>query len=173
MDSKRQAMTKITLGGQPISTSGFLPEIGKRLPDFILTKDDLTPLSLEDLRGKRVIFNIFPSVDTGVCASSSRRFNKEASMLDNTLVVCVSRDLPFAQKRFCAAEGLDNVVMVSDFRDGRFGENMGLTIVEGAFEGLHSRVVIVTDEEGVVTYTEQVPEIGQEPDYKSALDILL
>ena len=118
------------------------------------------------------MLNIFPSLDTDVCATSVRKFNAEASKLDNTVVVCVSKDLPFAHKRFCSTEGLDNVLTASDFRDGNFGESYGVTITTGPLAGLHSRAVVVLDESGVVRYTEQVPEIVQEPDYKSALAAL-
>ncbi|MAZ28608.1 MAG: lipid hydroperoxide peroxidase [Cytophagaceae bacterium] len=165
-------MAEITLGGNPTTTVGELPKVGSMAPDFKLAKNDLTNVTLEDYKGKYVVMNIFPSVDTGVCAASIRKFNEEASTLENTVVLCISKDLPFAQARFCAAEGLENVVNLSDFRTGKFGEDYGLSIGEGAFAGLHSRVVIVLDEEGKVLYEEQVPEIGQEPDYEAALKAL-
>ncbi|WP_031425519.1 thiol peroxidase [Flavimarina sp. Hel_I_48] len=165
-------MAKIALGGNTIHTSGTLPEIGKIAPQFKLAKSDLTDATLEDYNGRKVVMNIFPSVDTGVCAASIREFNKKASDLDETAVLCISKDLPFAQARFCGAEGLENVESLSDFRTGSFGSDYGLEITEGAFEGLLSRVVIVLDEEGKVIYTEQVPEIGKEPDYDSALSAL-
>ena len=165
-------MAQITLGGNETHTSGNLPEKGTKAPDFTLAKNDLSNASLSDFKGKRVVMNIFPSVDTGVCAASVRKFNKEASELENTAVLCISKDLPFAQTRFCAAEGLENVINLSDFRTGVFGKTYGLVISEGAFSGLHSRVVIVLDEEGTILYEEQVPEIGQEPNYEAALKVL-
>ncbi|HOI31854.1 MAG: thiol peroxidase [Bacteroidales bacterium] len=162
-------MATITLKGNQIHTVGSLPAKGSKAIDFKLVKTDLSNLSLEDLKGKKVVLNIFPSLDTDVCAASVRRFNQEASILDNTVVVCVSKDLPFAHNRFCSTEGLNNVVNASDFRDGNFGEKYGLTITDGPLAGLHSRAVVVLDEEGKVVYTEQVPEIVQEPDYEAAL----
>lgn len=162
-------MSEVTLGGNAIRTSGSLPEVGSQAKDFTLTKNDLSTTSLSDYKGKKVILNIFPSVDTGVCAASIRAFNKEASNLDNTAVLCVSRDLPFAQARFCGAEGIENVITVSDYATGKFGEDYGLTIIDPPFIHLHSRAIVVIDEEGKVAYTEQVPEIGQEPNYEKAL----
>ena len=129
--------------------------------------------SLSDFKGSKVVLNIFPSVDTGVCAQSVRTYNQEASEMENTKVLCISRDLPFAQKRFCAAEGLDNVHMLSDFKDGSFGKAYQLDFKNGAFEGLHSRCVLVLDENGIVKYTEQVQEVGEEPNYKASLYALL
>lgn len=163
-------MAIITLGGTPISTIGELPTIGSQAPAFTLYNDDLSTFNSSELAGKRVILNIFPSVDTGICALSSRKFNAEVSSLDNTTVACISRDLPFAMKRFCGAEGLNDVKMLSDFNTGAFGKGYGLEIADGGFAGLHSRCVIVLDERGRVIYTEQVPEIGQEPNYAAALD---
>lgn len=162
-------MASITLGGNSINTTGNLPEKGVKAPDFKLVKSDLSSLSLGDLKGKKVVLNIFPSLDTGVCAASVRQFNAAASELENTVVVCVSKDLPFAHSRFCVAEGLQNVVSASDFKDGSFGNDYGVTIAESPLAGLLSRAVVVLDEEGMVKYTEQVPEIAQEPDYESAL----
>lgn len=165
-------MASITLGGNPIETTGSLPSIGSKAADFTLTNSEMASKSLSDYDGQRKILNIFPSVDTGVCAASARKFNEEASKLDNTKILCISRDLPFAQKRFCAAEGIENVEMLSDFKDGSFGKNYGLEIKGGAFQGLHSRVVLVLDENNKVIYSEQVPEIAQEPDYASAIKVL-
>ena len=165
-------MADITLGGNPVKTSGELPQTGTQAPDFTLVKTDLSTVSLADFKGSRVVLNIFPSVDTGTCAASVRKFNEKASGLDNTKVLCISRDLPFAQNRFCGAEGLNNVISLSDFRDGSFGKSYGLTISNGPLEGLHSRVVIVIDENGMVKYTEQVPEIKDEPNYDNALAAL-
>lgn len=165
-------MANITLGGNAIETSGSLPKNGLKAKDFKLKAKDLSTKTLTDFKGFRKVLNIFPSVDTGVCASSVRKFNEEAAKLDNTKVFCISRDLPFAQTRFCGAEGLEDVVMLSDFVDGSFGKNYGLDIQDGPFAGLHSRVVIVLDENDTVIYSEQVPEIGQEPDYEAALNSL-
>jgi len=165
-------MASITLGGNPAKTIGSLPVNGSTAPNFRLTAIDLSIKTLSDYDGKRKVLNIFPSVDTGVCAASARKFNEEASKLNNTKVLCISRDLPFAQARFCAAEGLENVEMLSDFKDGTFGKENGLEISTGAFEGLHSRVVLVLDENNTIMHTEQVPEIGQEPDYAAALKVL-
>lgn len=162
-------MATITLGGNPIHTSGELPKKGSKVPDFQLVKTDLAVVSLSDFAGSRLVLNIFPSIDTGVCATSVRIFNQKASSLQNTKVLCISRDLPFAQKRFCGAEGIENVENLSDFKDGRFGQDYGLTITDGPLAGLHSRVVIVVDENGVITYSQQVPEIAEEPNYEAAL----
>ena len=165
-------MASITLGGNAINTSGSLPQVGTSAPDFALVKSDLSTASLSDYKGSRVVLNIFPSIDTGTCATSVRTFNAKASALENTKVLCISRDLPFAQKRFCGAEGLENVENLSDFKDGSFGKNYGLEITDSALAGLHSRVVIVLDENGVIKYSEQVPEIADEPNYENALAVL-
>ena len=165
-------MASITLGGNPIHTSGELPAVGTKMADFKLINTDLAIVSLSDFAGKKVVFNIFPSVDTGTCAASVRQFNKNASTLDNTTFLCISRDLPFAQKRFCAAEGLENVVSLSDFKNGEFGKTNGLEMTDGPLAGLHSRVIIVIDENGIVTHTEQVGEIADEPNYEAAIAIL-
>ena len=162
-------MASITLGGNPIHTSGELPKVGTKLADFKLVKNDLSIASLGDFAGSKLVLNIFPSIDTGTCATSVRKFNESASQLENTKVMCISRDLPFAQKRFCGAEGLENVVNLSDFKDGSFGKSNGLEIVDGVLAGLHSRAIIVVDEKGTVVYTEQVPEIANEPNYEAAL----
>ncbi len=165
-------MASITLKGNTIHTSATLPEVGQKAPDFELVNTDLSLSKLSDFEGSKVVLNVFPSIDTGICAASVREFNKEASNLSNTKVLCVSRDLPFAQARFCGAEGLENVVNQSDFKTGAFGKDYGLEIVDGPMQGLHSRAVIVLDEKGVVLYTEQVPEIVQEPNYAAALEAL-
>jgi thiol peroxidase len=162
-------MAQITLKGKPIHTIGTLPAVGSKAPDFKLTKTDLSDVSLKDFAGKRIVLNIFPSIDTGVCATSVRRFNQEAANLPNTVVLGVSRDLPFAHGRFCGAEGIKNVVTTSDLREGSFGTAYGVQIVDGPLAGLLSRSIVVLNEQGVVTYTEQVPEIAQEPDYAKAL----
>jgi len=143
--------------------------VGSTAPDFPVTASNLSKSTLADYKGFKVILNIFPSLDTGTCAASVRQFNKEASNLGNTKVLCISRDLPFAQARFCGAEGLDNVITLSDFASGQFGKDYGLEIVDGPLANLHSRVVIVLDENGVITYSQQVPEIVDEPNYKAAL----
>jgi thiol peroxidase len=165
-------MAHITLKGNPISTLGDLPAIGSIAPDFTMISTSLNHKSLKDYKGSKLILNIFPSVDTGTCATSVRAFNKSAASLDNTKVLCISRDLPFAQARFCGAEGIENVEMLSDFGTGRFGQDYQLEIVDGPLAKLHSRVVIVLNEEGVVTYSEQVPEIVDEPNYENALNSL-
>lgn len=165
-------MASITLGGNPIQTTGELPQTGSTAPAFTLVKTDLSSASLADFAGKKVVLNIFPSIDTGTCAQSVRTFNEKASKLENTTVLCISKDLPFAQKRFCGAEGLENVVNLSDFKTGEFGKNYGLDIMDGPLAGLHSRVVIVLDEKGTVVYSEQVGEIAAEPDYEAALAAL-
>jgi thioredoxin-dependent peroxiredoxin len=162
-------MASITLGGNPIKTSGELPKVGTKLADFKLVKNDLSIASVGDFAGSKLVLNIFPSIDTGTCATSVREFNTRASQLENTKVLCISRDLPFAQKRFCGAEGLENVVNLSDFQEGSFGKANGLEIVDGPLAGLHSRAIIVLDENGIVSYTEQVPEIANEPNYEAAL----
>jgi thiol peroxidase len=166
-------MAQITLGGNPTNTSGDLPKIGDQLSALTLTLSDMSDVSLSEYDGKRIILNIFPSVDTGVCAASIRRFNQEASNLDNTVILCISADLPFAQKRFCGAEGIENVITLSTFRDGgNFGKFFGTLITDGKFAGLQARAVVIADESGKVTYTELVPEIGQEPNYEEALNAL-
>lgn len=171
-DNKKNEMATITLGGNATQTVGELPKVGTAAPDFTLSKNDLSPATLADYKGKRVVLNIFPSVDTGVCAQSVRTFNEKVSSAENTEVLCISRDLPFAQARFCAAEGLENVHTLSDFKTGKFGKDYGVTIADGGFDGLHSRAVVVLNEEGQVVYTEQVPEVGQEPNYEGAMNAL-
>lgn len=165
-------MASIILGGNPIHTNGSLPQVGSKAIDFQLIKNDLLEATLADFAGIKLVLNIFPSIDTGTCATSVRTFNAKASALENTKVLCISRDLPFAQKRFCGAEGLENVVNLSDFKEGSFGKNYGLEIVDGPLAGLHSRVVIIIDENGDVKYAEQVGEIADEPNYDAALAAL-
>lgn len=162
-------MAAITLGGNPINTNGSLPQVGSKATDFQLVKSDLSVATLADYAGSKLVLNIFPSIDTGTCATSVRTFNAKASALENTKVLCISRDLPFAQKRFCGAEGLENVINLSDFNTGNFGKNYGLEITNGALTGLHSRAIVVIDENGVVKHTEQVAEIANEPNYEAAL----
>ncbi len=165
-------MAKIALHGSPVNTGGELPAVGTSAPDFSLTKSDLSSISKADLAGQKVVLNIFPSVDTPTCASSVRAFNEKASALDSTSVVCVSADLPFAFTRFCGAEGIENVVTASTFKNGEFLQNYGVEIVDGALAGLCARAVVVFDEQGQVTYTELVGEIGDEPNYDAALAAL-
>ena len=160
--------TSITLGGKTIHTIGKLPAVGTQVKDFSLTGVDLTEKTLADFKGKYIIMNIFPSVNTGVCSKSVHTFNQDAASLNNAVVLCISKDLPFAQKQFCGAEGINNVVMLSDFRSD-FGNTYGVQIVDGAFKGLLSRAVVVVDPQGKIVYEQQVPEIGQEPDYAAAL----
>jgi len=165
-------MAKITLKGNPVETVGSLPKTGEKAPNFVLTAGDLSKKSLSDYAGTKLVLNIFPSVDTPTCATSVRNFNLKVSELENTKVLCISKDLPFAQGRFCGAEGIENVEMLSDFTTGDFGKDYGLTISGGPLDALHSRCIVVVNEEGVVSYTEQVPEIADEPNYEEALKAL-
>ncbi len=165
-------MAKITLQGNSIETVGTLPEIGSTAPDFNLVKADLSEAKLQDYSGKRLIINIFPSIDTPTCATSVRKFNQAAGDLNNTAVLCVSADLPFAGARFCGAEGIENVDTGSTFRSSSFGQNYGVEIATGVLRGLLSRAIVVIDESGKVIHTEQVSEIGDEPDYEAALAVL-
>jgi thiol peroxidase len=165
-------MAQITLGGNAINTSGNIPSSGSAAPLFLLTAEDMSSISLENFAGKKKILNIFPSVDTGVCATSVRKFNEKAAALSDTAVLCISRDLPFAQKRFCGAEGISNVVMLSDYKNGSFGKSYGVEITDGKFEGLHARAILVLDENNQVLHSELVSEIAQEPNYEVALAAL-
>lgn len=165
-------MATITLKGNNIHTSGELPAKGSIAPDFKLVKSDLGEMSLSELKGKKVVLNIFPSLDTGICAASVRKFNEKAAGLDNTVVLAISKDLPFAMGRFCTTEGIENVVSLSAFRDKDFGKSYGLDIIDGPLAGLLARSVVVVDAGGKVVYTELVPEIVQEPDYDKALAAL-
>lgn len=169
VNCKEKIMADITFQGNPIHTKGSLPSVGAKAPDFKLTNSKLSEKSLNDYKGKKVVLNIFPSVDTGTCAASVRKFNQEASGLENTVVLCVSRDLPFAQNRFCAAEGLSNVETLSEFRDNNFSDAYQVKMTDGPLAGLMSRAVVVLNEEGNVVYTEQIPEIADEPNYENAL----
>lgn len=166
-------MATVTLKGNPIQTSGELPKVGDRAPEFSLTATDLSIKTLGDFSGSKIVLNIFPSIDTGTCAASVRRFNKEASELENTNVLCISHDLPFAHARFCGAEGLENVISLSDYKEGSFGKAYGVNFVNGPLEALLSRSVVIINEQGIVTYTEQVQETIEEPNYKAALEALL
>ena len=165
-------MAQITLKGNPIHTSGDLPKSGAAAPAYTLVRTDLSEISSKDLTGQRVVLNIFPSMDTPTCAASVRKFNARANEKPNTTILCVSADLPFAQKRFCAAEGLDNVVPASTFRNADFGKAFGVALVDGPLKGLLARAVVVVDASGKVVHTELVPEIAQEPDYNAALAVL-
>ena len=162
-------MAHITLGGNPVFTTGELPKVGSTATDFKLVATDLSTKTMNDFSGSNLVLNIFPSVDTGVCSASVRAFNKAASNFENTKVLCISRDLPFRQESFCAAEGLDNVIMLSDFKEAAFGKSYGLLMTNNLFDGLLSRCVIVVNKSGEIVYTEQVPDIGQEPNYDAAL----
>ena len=164
-------MAQITLKGNAINTLGNLPEVGFQAKDFSLVANDLSVKSLSDYKGNKIVLNIFPSLDTPTCAASVRRFNAEASKLENTKVLCISKDLPFAQARFCGAEGLENVETLSDFRTS-FTKDYELEIIDGPLAGLASRAVIILDEDGKVTYTQQVPEIVDEPNYDEVLNAL-
>lgn len=162
-------MAQITLQGESIETLGKLPEVGTNALNFTLTKTDLSEVTLLDFPDKQLVLNIFPSIDTSVCAASVRRFNKEAGEMDNTVVLCISADLPFAHDRFCEVEGLHNVIPLSVFRSPEFGIDYGITITTSPLKGLLSRAIVVIDVAGQILYTEQVPEITQEPDYEAAL----
>ncbi|CAM1340712.1 thiol peroxidase [Tenacibaculum amylolyticum] len=165
-------MATVTLQGNELHTVGNLPKINSKAPEFNLVATDLSVKTLNDYKGKKLILNIFPSVDTGTCATSVRNFNKEAAQLDNTKVLCISRDLPFAQGRFCGAEGIENVEMLSDYATGAFGKEYGVEFEGGPLNGLHSRSIVVINENGDVTYTEQVAETVDEPNYAEALKAL-
>lgn len=164
-------MATITLQGNPFETVGNLPAVGSDAPAFTLVKTDLSEVGMGDFAGRTVVLNIYPSVDTGICAASTRRFNEVASSNPDVAVLCVSADLPFAHSRFCGAEGLENVVSLSTFRSADFGKDYGVTIANGPLVGLMSRAVVVI-KDGKVAYTEQVPEIVQEPNYDAALAAL-
>lgn len=165
-------MASVALGGKPLHTNGDLPIAGTTAHNFNLVKTDLSIATLNDFSGTRLILNIFPSIDTSTCATSVRQFNQLASTLENTKVLCISRDLPFAQKRFCGAEGLDNVLTLSDFNTGDFGKDYGLELIDGPMKGLHARAVVVLDENHNVTHVELVPDIKDEPNYDAALAVL-
>lgn len=165
-------MAQIKLDGNTTHTLGDLPSNGAPAPQFNLVNTDLKRVSLADYKGQNLILNIFPSIDTGVCSASVRKFNQRAAELNDTKVLCISKDLPFAQKRFCAAEGIKNVETLSDFSDGSFGKNYQVEITDGPLKGLHARAVVVLDKKNNVIYSEQVPDIGQEPDYDAAINAL-
>ncbi|MDP2424503.1 MAG: thiol peroxidase [Bacteroidales bacterium] len=162
-------MRSITLKGNIVHISGELPSIGSKAPDFKLVKSDLGEMALSELKGKKVLLNISPSLDTGICATALRVFNEKAAGIPNTIILAITKDLPFAMGRFCTAEGIENVISLSAFRDQEFGRLYGIEIIDGPFAGLLARSIVVVDENGKVVYTELVPEIAQEPDYEKAL----
>lgn len=163
-------MSAITLNGNTVYTSGNVPRPSNKAPEFTLTANDFTHHTLEMYSGSKLILNIFPSLDTDTCAASVRKFNEAAAALPNVKVLCISRDLPFAQARFCGAEGIENVICLSDYATGDFGKNYGLVMVNGPLAQLHSRAVVIIDEKGVVSYSQQVKELTNEPDYQAVLD---
>jgi thiol peroxidase len=162
-------MAQVKLGEASVNTVGNLPAVGSSAPSFVLTGNDMKDVSSGQFAGKKMILNIFPSVDTSVCSASVREFNKRAASLTNTVVLCISKDLPFAMKRFCGAEGIDKVITASDFRNRGFSTAYGVELVDGSFAGLCARAIVVIDAHGKVTHTQLVPQIGQEPDYDAAL----
>jgi len=164
-------MARTKLGSDDVNTKGDLPSVGSVAPDFVLSDNDLKEVTLHQFKGKRVILNIFPSIDTSTCATSVREFNKRAASLENTVVLCISKDLPFAQKRFCGAEGITNVISLSDFRDRGFATAYGVELLDGRLAGLHARAVVIVGADGQVKYTELVPQIKQEPNYEAALKV--
>ncbi len=162
-------MAHIKLGETPVNTTGSLPAVGSKAPDFKVTKTDMTDTTLSDFKGKNIVLNIFPSIATSVCSASVRKFNELAAGKENTVVICISKDLPFAHKSFCEAEGIKNVIPTSEYKNNGFSDNYHVKMLNGKFEGLLSRCIVVIDPKGNVVYTEQVPTIGQEPDYTKAL----
>lgn len=165
-------MSQVLFKGITVNTTGSLPTVGTKAPAFSLTAGDLSQKSLADFSGKKVVLNIFPSIDTGTCAMSVRTFNQKASTMSNTVVLCISKDLPFAQGRFCAAEGIDNVVTLSEYKDSNFSDAYGVRFSDGPLDGLLSRAVVVIDESGTIAYTEQVAETTDEPNYDAAIAAL-
>ncbi len=162
----------VSFQGKPVTVTATLPQPGMTVKDFLLVAKDLSDITLNNHRGKRKLLNIFPSIDTAVCAASVRRFNQIAADLDNTVVLCISADLPFAQSRFCGAEGLHRVITLSTLRDGKFKRHYGVDIVDGPLQGLTARAVIILDEHNKVAYSELVAEITHEPDYHRAMSAL-
>jgi thiol peroxidase len=162
-------MAIVTLGGTPVETVGNLPSVGSQAPEFKLTGTDLSDKTSDDYSGNRLVLNIFPSIGTGTCAQSVRTFNQKAGQIENTKVLCISKDLPFAMASFCGAEGIENVESLTDYKTGKFGQDYGVTFKTGAFESLLSRCIVVVDSDGTILYTEQVSEIADEPNYDSAL----
>ena len=166
-------MAKTAFKGNPVETSGSLPKVGEVAPEFKLVNSSLEEVKLSDFKGKNVILNIFPSLDTGVCAASVRKFNEDASSLDNTVILGISSDLPFAASRFCSMEGIDNTIALSLFRDDSFAKDYGVLLMDGPMKGLTARAVVVVNPEGKVIYNQLVPEISEEPDYNSAIDSIV
>lgn len=162
-------MKKVNFKKHPVTLSGDMPEVGKKAPQFELVKTDLATINLNDFKGKTLVLNIFPSLDTGVCATSVRKFNQLASHMKDTLVLAISRDLPFAHSRFCTVEGIDNVIPLSDFRNAGFSQNYGVLMEDGPLQGLLARAVLIIDPDQIVRYVQLVPEITQEPDYDEVL----
>ena len=162
-------MTTITFMGEPLQTVGSLPKVGTKAPTFSLTTTDLTDVPLENFTSKRVLINIFPSLDSSVCAQSVKTFNHKASDIPNLTVLCISADLPFAHKRFCETENIKNVITLSCFRNPKFGQDYGVTIMSGPLRGLLSREIVLIDTNGKILYTQQISDITQEPDYSAAL----
>jgi thiol peroxidase len=169
---EEKVMAKITLKGNSVNTVGDLPAKGTEAPEFELVKTDLSTLKLSDLRGKKVVMNISPSLDTSVCAASIRKFNEYAAGKTNVVVLAITKDLPFAHNRFCTTEGISNVITLSGFRSNEFGKSYGIEIIDGSFQGLYARSIVIIDETGTVIYNQLVPEIATEPDYDSALAVL-
>jgi thioredoxin-dependent peroxiredoxin len=169
---KEKVMAKVTFKGTPVNTSGNLPKTGSKAPDFTLVKPDLSNLSLSELKGKKVVLSFSPSLDTGFCATSVRKFNQLAAGKTNTVVLAITKDLPFAMGRFCTTEGITNVITLSGFRDSSFGKLYGAELIDGPFQGLYARGIVVVDEKGIVSHSQLVPEIAQEADYDSALAVL-
>ena len=165
-------MAKVTFKDNEINTIGNLPSVGDTAPDFLLSKTDLSDITVKDFKGKRVVINIFPSIETPVCSMSVKRFNAEVEKLENTEILCVSKDLPFAHARFNAEEEIKNVISVCELRDQSFGENYGVRIIDGPLAGLFARALVVLDENSKVVFTQLVPEISQEPDYDSVLKLV-
>ena len=166
-------MAKTAFKGNPVETSGSLPKVGDKAPDFTLVNSSLEEVKLSDYKGKTVVLNIFPSLDTGVCAASVRKFNEKAGSKDNTVVLGISSDLPFAAGRFCSMEGIKNTVALSVFRDDNFAKDYGVLLVDGPMKGLTARAVVIVNPEGNVIYNQLVPEITEEPDYNSAIDSIV
>lgn len=165
-------MAQVKLAGSPVNTKGNLPAKGSKAPDFKLVKKNLQESTMGDYKGKRIVMNIFPSLDTSVCAASVRKFNTMANEMDNTVVLSISKDLPFAMERFCTIEGLENVVPLSAFRSAEFGDDYGIEITDGPLQGLFARSIVVVDENGNIIYEELVPEITEEPNYTAVLEVL-
>lgn len=165
-------MATVTLQGKTQQTVGDLPKVGTQAPNFTLTKTDLSEVSLSDFSGKKILLSLFPSLDTGTCATAMRRFNEQCNTMENVVVLCISADLPFAQKRFCAAENLNNVIPLSTFRHPDFGKHYGVLLNSGPLAGLLSRAVVLINEQGKVAYTELVPEIATEPNYDAVLNAI-